>query len=133
MAPMFSVPASSQKRPLSMANCDSHPSKKQRQFYHRHHTLHFKQQSLPGTEPALSGHIASPEQEEGAMLEGGPKPVGRSQVDDILDRSIVSICEEVAASGGITGSSIDTWTLEMFRGCVEECMTGRYTTTYFRP
>lgn len=125
MAPMFTTAASPQKRPLSMADYNAHPSKKQRQFYHRHHTLQFKQQSLPGTESALVGHMSRPDQAEERTSERGPKPVARSQVDDFLDHSIVSICEEVAAKEKIANSSIDTWALEIFRGCVEECMRGR--------
>jgi hypothetical protein len=124
MAPMFATAASPQKRPLSMADYDAPASKKQRQFYHRHHSLQFKQQSLPGTEPALVGQLASPGQGEDRALERSLKPAGRSQVDDFLDNSIISICEEVAARDGIVNSSIDRWALETFRGVVEECMRG---------
>jgi hypothetical protein len=124
MSPMLTAPVSPQKRPLSVIDNDAHPSKKQRQFYHRHHTLQFKQQSLPGVEPALFAQVPLLGDVEGAASEGLPKPIGRSQVDDFLDRSIISICEEVAARDGITDSSIDTWALERFRGCVEECMAG---------
>jgi hypothetical protein len=75
-------------------------------------------------EPALFAQVPLLDDAEGAASEGLPKPVGRSQVDDFLDRSIISICEEVAARDGITDSSIDTWALERFRACVEECMAG---------
>jgi hypothetical protein len=124
MAPIFATPASPQKRPLSMADYDAHPSKKQRQFYHRHHTLQFKQQSLTGTEPALFGQLPPLEEAEPASSDHGPKPVGRSEIDDFLIHSLVSICEKVAIRDGIQNSSIDTWALETFRGCVEECMIG---------
>lgn len=125
MAPVFATPTSPQKRPLSMANYDAHPSKKQRQLYHRHHTLQFKQQSIPGIEPALIGQIPLFDQAEDTDVEQGPKAIGRSQVDDFLDHSIVSICEQVAARDGFAHATVDTWALEMFRGCVEECMRGR--------
>lgn len=107
-----------------MVEHDAHPSKKQRHFYHRHHTLRFKQQSIPATEPSLIGQLAPFDQAEDANPERSPKPVGRSHVDEFLDHSIIAICEEVAARDGYTNSSIDTWALEMFRGCVEECMVG---------
>lgn len=108
-----------------MADYNPHPSKKQRQLYHRHHTLQFKQQGLPGTEPAIVRQLPILQQPgEGEQSERGLKPIGRSQIDDLLDHSIVSICEEVAARERITHSSIDIWALETFRGCVEECMRG---------
>jgi hypothetical protein len=125
MAPMFATAASPQKRPLSMADYDAPASKKQRQFYHRHHSLQFKQQTLPGTEPALVGHLRSASQGEDGGSERSPKPVGRSQVDDFLDHSIISICEKVAARDGIVNPSIERWALETFRAAVEECMRGQ--------
>lgn len=127
---MFTTPASPQKRPLSVAGFNAHPSKKQRQSYGRHHTLQFKQRTLPGTEPTLLGQHPPLDEAEDSNLKRGPKPVGRSQADDFLDYSIISICEEVAARDGIANSAIDTWALETFRGCVEECMTGRCGTSY---
>jgi hypothetical protein len=72
----------------------------------------------------LLGDIPTLDQADGTTLGLGPRPVGRSQIDDFLHHSIVSIWEQVAAREGITNSSIDTWALEMFRGCVEECMMG---------
>lgn len=125
MAPIITTVASPQKRHLSMADYDPHPSKKQRQFYHHHHTLQFKQQGLPCTEPTIVRQLPIVQQPgEDEQTEPDLKPIGRSQIDDLLDHSIVSICEEVAARDGITRSSIDTWALETFRGCVEECMRG---------
>jgi len=132
MAPMFATAASPQKRPLSVADYNAPASKKQRQFYHRHHSLQFKQQSLLGTEPALVGQLNFPGQGEDIALERSPKPAGRSQVDDFLDHSIVSICKEVAAREGIVSSSIDIWALETFRGVVEECMSGLRNRAIFR-
>ncbi len=122
MAPIVSASTLPQKRPLSMADYDSHPPKKQRQFYHRHHTLQFKQKSLAGTEPVLIAQLSPPGEAETSPSDRGPKPVGRSGIDVFLDHSIISICEQVATREGITNPSIDSWALEMFRGHVEECM-----------
>ena len=130
MAPMLPTPASPQKRSLSTADFDAHPPKKQRQFYHRHHTLQVKQQSVPGIEPALVAQLPLLEEAETLPSDRGPKPVGRSEIDDFLDYSIISICKEVADRDGVTNSSIDSWALEMFRGHVEECMRGRYRPSY---
>jgi hypothetical protein len=105
-----------------MANYDAHPPKKQRQFYHRHHTLQFKQQNLAGTEPALVAQLPLLDEAESSLEDPGPKAVGRSEIDEFLNHSIVSICQQVAAREGFASSSIDSWALEMFRGHVEECM-----------
>lgn len=123
MAPMFTTPVSPQKRPLSSAaDIDAHPLKKRRQFYHRHHALQLKQQSLPGTEPALFGQVPPPDHKEETGSDCGQTLAGRSQIDGFLEHSIVSICEDVVARDGIANAAIETWALETFKGCVEECM-----------
>ena len=107
-----------------MAGYDAYPTKKQRQSYHRHHTLRVKQQSLAGTEPALLAHLPLLDDAGSPSPDPGPKPVGRSEIEGFLDHSIISVCQEVAAREGFANSSIDTWALETFRGHVEECMRG---------
>ena len=133
------------KRHLSLpdTNLDiDHPAKRLRRPYTHHHAFRFKQQSLPGTEPTLHARqtISTVDNSRDATgvstsSNGVTVTAGPSQVEEYLDHTIILICEGVVADEIDSGSesvgqglnvagqeAIDTWALEIFRGCVEECM-----------
>ena len=101
MAPLPPSSLSPLKRPLSGAESDFHPSKKQRQTYRRHHRLQRSPQKIPDGEPVI------PQQES---------------LDKLLIDAIKVICEEQAVSRGIKDPVIESLALEAFRNAVEECM-----------
>ena len=117
-----SVASSQKKRPLSTVDNVTQPSKKARISYHRHHSFHFKQQNLPGTEPALLGQVPTAYEENETTSPHRSAPSGQSEVDDFLNHSILSICQQVAVRDGIPGPRIESWALEQIRSAAEECM-----------
>lgn len=90
-----------QKRPISMPEHDLHPSKKQRQTYHRHHSIHYKPQTVPAAEPAI---------------------IEQHALDKLLIDAIKVICEEQGARDGVQNSVIESLALEAFRNATEECL-----------
>ena len=84
-----------------MPEDDQHPSKKRRQSYQRHHSLHCKPQSVPAAEPAI---------------------IEQHALDKLLVDAIKSACEEEAARHGIQDPVIESLALEAFRNATEECL-----------
>jgi len=101
MAPVGSQSVLAQKRPLSMLEDDVHPSKKRRQSYQRHHSLHNKPQIVPLAEPAI---------------------VEQQSLDKLLVDAIKVICEEQGARRGVQNPVIESLALEAFRNATEECL-----------
>lgn len=116
MSPLPTV--APQKRPLSVIDDGAQPTKKARHFYHRRHALKHPQQSLVGAEPALVGQFSDPSSTspDGAAPAFSPQ---RTQIDDFLDRAIVSICEQLGRKDGITDLGIEDWAMEKMRHVVE--------------
>lgn len=77
------------------------PSKRLKQTYHRHHTLRFKPQDVPGGEPSL---------------------LEQDTLDKLLIESIKTICEEQAIKEDLDDPVIEAPALQSFRYAVEECM-----------
>ena len=101
MAPIGSRSALAQKRPLSVLETDLHPSKKQRQSYQRHHSLHRNPQDIPPAEPAI---------------------IQQEALDKLLIDAIKVICEEQGARRSVQDSVIESLALEAFRNATEECL-----------
>jgi hypothetical protein len=101
MAPLAGTSVLAQKRPLSLSGHDPHPSKRRRQSYQRHHSLHYKPQPIPAAEPAI---------------------IEQQALDKLLIDAIKSICEERGARLGIQDPVIESLALEAFRNATEECM-----------
>ena len=101
MSLMGGQPALAQKRPMSVLEDDLHPSKKRRQLYQRHHSLHCEPQSVPATEPAI---------------------LEQQALDKLLVTAIKHICEEQGVQGGVQDPIIESLALEAFRNATEECL-----------
>ena len=101
MAPMGGQSTLAQKRPLVILEDDVHPSKKRRQAYHRHHSLHNKPQIVPLAEPAI---------------------IEQQSLDKLLVDAIKVMCEEQGARRGVQDPVIESLALEAFRNVTEECL-----------
>jgi hypothetical protein len=101
MAPVAGQSVLGQKRPLSTLENELHPSKKPRQLYHRHHSLHSKPQTIPAAEPAI---------------------IEQHALDKLFVDAIKAICEEQGARLDIHNPVIESLALEAFRNAAEECL-----------
>lgn len=90
-----------QKRPMLTPEQDLQPSKKLRQSYYRHHSLHSKPQTVPTAEPAI---------------------IEQHALDKLLIDAIKVICEEQGARCGAQNPVIESLALEAFRNATEECL-----------
>jgi hypothetical protein len=101
MAPVAGQSVLGQKRPLSTLANELPPSKKPRQSYYRHHSVHSKPQTVPAAEPAI---------------------IEQHAFDKLFVDAIKAICEEQGARLGVYNPVIESLALEAFRNATEECL-----------
>jgi len=77
-------------------------AKRQRQHYHRHHTLQYRPQKITTSEPAL---------------------LEQESLDKLLVDGIKTIVEEQGLRNGIHDPVIESLALEALCNLAEECMT----------
>ena len=83
-----------------MDSGNGRPAKKQKQAYHHYHSLHYKRQDVPDSEPAI--------------------PAKETQ-DKLLVDAVSHVIEETAARQGIDTPKIDSLALQSLTTKAEQC------------